>query len=228
MLARQIERVHRARLMDKLVVATSQDASDDPIEELCRARGVHCFRGSLNDVLDRYYSAAKRLSPQHIVRLTGDCPLADPELIDRILEFYLAGDYDYASNTLDPSFPDGLDVEVLSMACLVQAWKGAKLPSHREHVTPFIYQNPERFKIGSFRSDIDQSFLRWTVDEPADLELVTRIYEALYPERPEFSTRDILLYLEAHPEMNSLNKSIGRNEGLEKSKRDNQAFVKES
>jgi len=228
MLTRQIERVRRARLLDELVVATSQDASDDPIAELCGALGVHCFRGSLDDVLDRFHSAARLYSPKHIVRLTGDCPLADPELIGRIVEFYLAGAYDYASNTITPSFPDGLDVEVFRMACLVQAWEEAKLPSHREHVTPFLYENPRRFRLGSFRCATDLSSLRWTVDEPADFDLVTRIYEALYPERPEFSTADILAYLDAHPEMKSLNKHIARNEGLEKSQQDDLALFQKS
>jgi spore coat polysaccharide biosynthesis protein SpsF len=228
MLARQIERLGRMSRVDGLIVATSRDSSDNPIEKLCREVGVHCFRGSLDDVLDRYYWAAEPHNPEFVVRLTGDCPLADGDLIGRVVDFHLAGDYDYSSNTLSPSFPDGLDVEVIRFASLFEAWKEAKLASHREHVTPFIQGNSHRFKLGSFRNSLDLSSLRWTVDEPVDFELVTRIYEALYPNQPDFTTDDILAYLEAHPEMKTLNTHIRRNEGLDKSQQDDREFAQKS
>lgn len=205
MLARQIERLGRMRRVEKLIVATSQDSSDDPIEKLCREVGVNCFRGSLNDVLDRYYWAAKPYDPQHVVRLTGDCPLADCDLIGRVIDFHLAGDYDYTSNSLNPSFPHGLDVEVIRFTSLFQAWREAELQPHREHVTPFIYENPRHFKLGSFTNGQNLSSLRWTVDEQVDYELVSRIYEALYLNRPNFTTDDILAYLEAHPKLKTFN-----------------------
>jgi spore coat polysaccharide biosynthesis protein SpsF len=217
MLLHQLDRVRRARSLDALVVATSSDASDDAVEALCASAGVACFRGSLEDVLDRFYRAALEFNPQHIVRLTGDCPLIDPELIDRVVEFYLAGGFDDVGNAVEPTFPDGLDVEVLGFAILEQAWKHASLRSHREHVTLFVHASPDRFRVGSYKQSIDLSHLRWTVDEPEDFELVEQIYEALYPENPAFTTDDILDLLARRPDLTELNSGIRRNEGLERS-----------
>ena len=217
MLQHQIDRVTRARSLDALVVATSTDASDDPVAGLCAAAGVNCFRGSLDDVLDRYYQAALEHQPRHIVRLTGDCPLIDPEIIDRLVEFYLAGSFDHAGNAVEPMFPDGLDAEVFTFAALEAAWREASLPSQREHVTPFIHQQPDRFRIGSYTNDVDLSHLRWTVDEPEDFDLVERIYAALYPQKPDFTTADILALLARQPELVQLNLGIRRNEGYERS-----------
>ncbi|MDD5250754.1 MAG: glycosyltransferase family protein [Rhodocyclaceae bacterium] len=219
MLARQIERIRRTTLIDALMVATSEHASDDPIETLCADIGVTCVRGSLNDVLDRYYRAACSLAnrPEHVVRLTGDCPLTDPEVIDATIRFHLAGGYDYTSNCLEPTFPHGLDVEVMRFAALEQAWKDATLASEHEHVTLFLYKNPERFRIGIYRNDVDLSGLRWTVDEAADLQVVEAIYAGLYPDHPQFATRDILNFLEANAWLKTLNTHFRRSAGLEKS-----------
>lgn len=213
MLFRQIERIRRARLIERLVVATSVDASDDPLAEMCRERGIDCFRGSLADVLDRFFRAAGRYAPEHVVRLTGDCPLADPAVIDATIGLHLSGGYDYTSNALEPTFPDGLDVEVMRFACLEQAWREATLPSQREHVTPFLYRHPERFRLGVLKNGTDLSGLRWTVDEPADFEFVTRVYEALYPADQAFTSDDILGLLQKHRDYQEINRSIGRNEG---------------
>lgn len=217
MLVRQIERVLQSRRVDQLIVATSTDPSDDDLESLCRQINVPCFRGSLNDVLDRFYQAAKIWQPQHVVRLTGDCPLIDPEIIDAVIDFCLAGSYDYVSNATQPTFPDGLDSEVFRFSILEEAWKKSTLPSHREHVTPFIYQQPERFFIGHYRNTEDLSHLRWTVDEPEDFALVTKIYEALYPINPEFRMQDVLSLLRQRPELAAINQKVERNEGLKKS-----------
>lgn len=217
MLRHQLDRVRRARSMDAFIVATSTDASDDAIEALCAAAGVGCFRGSLDDVLDRFYQAALAYNPQHVVRLTGDCPLIDPDLIDRVVEFYLAGNFDHAGNAVEPMFPDGLDVEVLRFQVLEYAWRHASLPSHREHVTLFVHRSPDRFRVGSYRNVTDLSHLRWTVDEPEDFELIRRIYEALYPKNPAFTTEDILAFLSSQPDLLDLNRGIRRNEGLERS-----------
>ncbi len=217
MIVRQLERVTRARTMDSLVVATSVDETDDIIGDLCLKRGIPCFRGSLDDVLDRFYRAAEPFKPDHVVRLTGDCPLADPELIDRVVEFHIRGGFDYTGNTVDPTFPDGLDVEVFRFSCLKQAWKEAALPSQREHVTLFMYSNPERFKIGSYKGSADLSRLRWTVDEPRDLEFVTRVYEELYLGNPCFTTGDILALLERNMDLAGINSMYKRNQGLLKS-----------
>jgi len=217
MLVRQIERVLQSRRIDQLVVATSTDPSDDDLENLCRQINVSCFRGSLDDVLDRFYQAAKIRQPDHVVRLTGDCPLTDPEIIDAVIDFCLAGSYDYVSNATQPTFPDGLDVEIFRFSSLEEAWKEATLPSQREHVTPFIHRQPERFRIGHYRHTEDLPHLRWTVDEPEDFDLVTRIYEALYPINPEFRMTDVLALLQQRPDLAVINQKLERNEGLKKS-----------
>jgi spore coat polysaccharide biosynthesis protein SpsF len=219
MLLRQIERIRRVCRIDQLLVATSVDASDDPLAALCERIRVACFRGSLDNVLERFYLAASEANPQpeHVVRLTGDCPLADPELIDAVIEFHLAGGYDYSTNALEATFPDGLDVEVVRFACLQQAWQEATLPSELEHVMPFITRRPERFRIGHFKAPTDLSHLRWTVDNSEDFEFVSRVYEALYPTKPDFTTADILALLERYPELQEINVHIERNVGLKKS-----------
>ena len=205
MLERQIERIRRARRLDRLVVATSHHAEDDPIEALCKTLSVACFRGSLEDVLDRFYRAAASHRPDHVVRLTGDCPLCDPEIIDRVVAYHVEGGYDYTCNVLEPTFPDGLDVEVMTRASLEAAWRESELPSQREHVTAFIQTQPARFRLGDVRNDADLSALRWTVDEPADFDLVERIYAALLPAKADFGTRDILALLAAQPALRTLN-----------------------
>lgn len=217
MLRHQIDRVRRARSMDAFLVATSTDPDDDAIAALCAEADVDCFRGSLDDVLDRFYRAALPFQPQHVVRMTGDCPLIDPDVIDRLVAFYLAGDFDHAGNAVVPTFPDGLDAEVLRFAILEHAWRHASLPSQREHVTLFVHRSPDRFRVGSYQNDIDLSHLRWTVDEPEDFELIRRIYEALYPHNPAFTTADVLALLSRQPDLVDLNRGIRRNEGLERS-----------
>jgi len=215
MLLHQLDRVRRARSLDALVVATSTDATDDAIEQLCASEGVRTFRGSLNDVLDRFYQAARPHSPRAVARLTGDCPLADPTLIDRVVDLFHSDRFDIAGAA--PTFPDGLDVEVVRFDALEVAWREATLPSDREHVTQFIHRQPERFRIGPLDSDTDLSHLRWTVDEPQDFELVSRIYEALYPRNPAFTTQDVLDLLSERPDLLNLNRGIRRNEGLARS-----------
>jgi spore coat polysaccharide biosynthesis protein SpsF len=213
-LERQIQRLQRTRNLDQLIVATTVDPSDDAIAALCADLGVASFRGSRDDVLDRYYHAALRGHPSHVVRLTADCPLADPDLIDQAVDFALSGGFDYASNTLRPTWPDGLDVEVMTFAALETAWHNAVSPVDREHVTQFIIKHPERFSHGSLENDVDLSAMRWTVDEPRDYDFVSRVYELLYPANPAFTARDVLVLLQEHPEIMELNRGIERNEGL--------------
>ncbi|MUG97025.1 spore coat protein [Scytonema sp. UIC 10036] len=226
MLALQIERIRDTKLLSLILVATSQETTDNPIEELCNNQRVECFRGQLHDVLDRFYQAAKLYSPEHIVRLTGDCPLTDPSLIDEVINFYLTGNFDYASNALTPTYPDGLDVEIFRFSCLEQAWEEAQLPSQREHVTPFIYQQPKRFKIGSYQNNIDLSHLRWTVDELVDFQLVSKIYESLYTKKPKFTTKDILDFLRVNAELQTWNTCYQRNEGFQQSLLKDEVFIK--
>jgi glutamate-1-semialdehyde 2,1-aminomutase len=225
MLALQVERVLKSKMIDQLIVATSTDPEDDAIELLCLQINIPCFRGSLNDVLDRFYQAARPWQLTQIVRLTGDCPLIDPEVIDSVIDFHLAGNYDYTSNTLRPTFPDGLDVEVFRFSILEKAWEEATLPSQREHVTPFIYNQPERFRIANRVHSENLSHLRWTVDEPEDFELITKIYNELYSAKADFRMADVLNLIQRKPELLTLNQTFERNEGMEKSLEEDKKII---
>ncbi len=216
MLSLHIERVRRAGQLDTILVATSSELSDNPIAELCTNEGIACHRGSLNDVLDRFYTAAKPYQPNHVVRLTGDCPLADPAIIDQVVVHHLKNGFDYTSNCRPPTFPDGLDVEVFKFSVLEQAWKEAAKQYEREHVTPFMWQQPERFKLGNVTASKDLSRMRWTVDRAEDLAVVTEIYESLYPKNPAFGFSDILNFIKQHPEIEKINDGFMRNEALTK------------
>lgn len=226
MLALQIERILRSRMIDVLIVATSLNTEDDAIEAMCKTINVPCFRGSLNDVLDRFYKAAQPYHPDHVARLTGDCPLIDPEIIDATIQFYLDENFDYVSNAMPPeTFPDGLDTEIFSFSVLEMEWKEALLPSHREHVTQFIIKHPERFSSGHYKNNIDLSHLRWTVDNLEDFILIKRIYETLYPANPSFTTSDILALLAKNPQLSEINRHLSRNQGLIKSLHADQLFI---
>ena len=217
MLMRQIARIRAAATIDRVVVATSDDASDDPLAELCQARGVDVHRGSLDDVLDRFRATARAFAGDIVVRLTGDCPLSDPVVIDRVMRAFEASDCDYASNILRPTFPDGLDVEVMSLSTLERAWESARLASEREHVTPYIYKHPEIFRLHGVEHSRDLSALRWTVDTAADLAFVRQVFSALLPRAPGFGMQDVLSLLAERPELATLNAGTRRNEGYERS-----------
>lgn len=218
MILRQIERIRWATRIEELVLATSDDPSDDELAAAATRAGVRVFRGSLQDVLDRFYRAALPFRPTHVVRLTGDCPLADPHVIDQTIRTHLEQGNDYTSNCVPvATFPDGLDVEVARFSALERAWKEATKAPEREHVMPFLWGQPARFQIGAVKQDRDLSHLRWTVDEPKDFELVSQIYGELYPRDPAFTTQDILALLERRPELKTLNANIERNEGLKMS-----------
>jgi spore coat polysaccharide biosynthesis protein SpsF (cytidylyltransferase family) len=224
----QIERVRRSKLLKKLVVATSEDAGDGQIEELCKRLDVSCYRGSLDDVLDRYYRAAILFGGETIVRITGDCPLFDPELADRIIERHKEEGDDYTSNTIEPTYPDGLDVEVMKFESLSRAWNDARKLSEREHVTLYIYTHPELFKLGSYKGKIDYSRLRWTVDEPEDFCFIRDVYEMLYPQKREFTSDDVHALLRKCPELTALNSKYKRNEGLARSLQDDRNLSESS
>ena len=225
MLAHQIDRVRRSETIGELVVATGDHGKDDAIEELCRDFGVICFRGSPDDVLNRFYQCAREYDPDHVVRLTGDCPLADPAIIDQVVRFHLDGNYDYTSNVLEPTWPDGMDLEVMRFRCLADANEEAKLTSEREHVTSFIYNNPERYDLGSVTQEDDYSAIRLTVDEAEDFEMIRRIYETLYPKDPAFGLEDVLSLLAKSPEIMNLNQQFERNEGLRRSQQMDGEFL---
>lgn len=213
MLTRQIERLKRCRLLDRLVVATSEGGDDDQLELLCREEGLDCFRGSLSDVLDRFYQCALHNGATHVVRLTGDCPLVDHELVDSLIDFYRSANVDFASNCRPPRLPDGLDAEVFSFETLAEAWRDATDPFEREHVVPYIVRRPHRFRLATWTWTEDLAHMRWTVDEPEDLEFVTRVYETLYPSNPDFNFRDVLELVARRPDLASINKRFKRNEG---------------
>lgn len=217
MLSRQIRRVCRARFLDKVVVATSSAPEDDPIEALCDTLDVDCFRGALDDVLDRVNSCATAFGADQVVRLTGDCPLADPGVIDKVVQAHTQNEADYTSNVHPPTWPDGLDVEVMDSSVLATAALEAELPSEREHVTPFIVSRGDRFVLSNVETTPDRSNLRLTVDEQRDFELVCGIFEALLPTRPDFEIGEVFALLDANPGMLDINAGIERNEGVQRS-----------
>jgi spore coat polysaccharide biosynthesis protein SpsF len=201
MLALQIERIGRAAIIDRLVVATSTEPTDDPLADLCRGLGVGLHRGSLDDVLDRVYQAALPHAPAHLVRLTGDCPLADPGVIDATIELHLSSGGDYAQNRLETrGYPKGLDVEVITAAALRRAAAAGARPEEREHVTWGVWNHPERYRIVRLEPPSDEGMVRWTVDRPDDYEFVRAVYEALYPLDPAFTSDDVRAWVRAHPQ----------------------------
>jgi spore coat polysaccharide biosynthesis protein SpsF len=210
-----IEQIYRrlkyCRTLDQIILATSDQDDDVLIANLCQKIKLECFRGSLNDVLDRYYQAATHYQASTIVRITADCPLIDPVVVDTIVTAALAGDFDQFS--LSGSFPDGLDVEVFKYAALQQAWKDANLKSEREHVGPYFGNHPELFKRGSLEIFQNLGHHRWTLDEPNDYELLKQIYESLDEPNKLFLTNDILDLFEERPELLEINSGIMRNEG---------------
>ena len=211
MLMRVLERLQRACSLDEILVATTDASVDDVIEQECRRLLVPLFRGSEEDVLDRYMQAARWMKADVVTRITSDCPLIDPEITDSIVRAFLAQRPDYASNTLDRTYPRGLDAEVMSFHTLERAWRDANQPYQREHVTPYICEHPEEFKLLSISADRNNNRHRWTVDTQEDMEFVRAIYARLGG-RAEFSWQDILALLEREPELAEINGSIAQKE----------------
>jgi spore coat polysaccharide biosynthesis protein SpsF len=205
MLAWQIERIQRATGIDALCVATSTESADTAIAEQCATIGVDCYRGSLNDVLDRYYQAAQRYEAGHVMRLTADCPLVEPSVLDLIVDKHLGDGNDYTSNVHERSYPDGLDAELFTTAALQRAWRQAQSPFEREHVTPYLYRTGPPLKRGVVKDEADRSRLRWTVDYPEDFEFVSRVFEALVPTKPDFDMHDVLALLSRRPDLTLIN-----------------------
>lgn len=208
LLERMVERVRQAKLVDEVWVATTTDATDDALFAFCNEHQIPVYRGNLQDVLDRYYQLAKREGADEIVRLTGDCPLIDPVLIDEVIRAFLREKVDFACNRLPPPFsrtyPIGLDIEVCSFAALETAWKYATQKHEREHVLPYLYEVPGRFKVYQLNYSEDLGALRWTVDTPEDLELIRSIY-TYFGGRNDFSWMDILDLYKKEPEMFQIN-----------------------
>lgn len=206
----QIERLRRVKSADEIIIATTTNDTDLPLVQLCECLRIPYFRGSEEDVLSRYYGAASEHNLDIIVRVTSDCPLIDPLVIDKVIGFYLEhrSRYDYISNSLKRSYPRGMDTEVFSFVVLEEAYLEAQAQPAREHVTPFLYQHPERYRLGNVALEKDESVQRWTVDTREDFELIRRILEALYPVNPEFTLEDILALLLKYPEWLGINAHV--------------------
>lgn len=227
MLTHQINRILKSKLIDKLLVATSNEPSDNELTSLVTDLGIDVYRGSLNNVLDRFYHAAEPYKPSHVVRITGDCPLLDSEVIDKVIQKHIETKSDYTSNVTPPTFPDGMDVEIMTFTALKQAWKNVQLNSDKEHVTPYIKNHPELFKIENYDSIKDYSHMRWTVDEPEDFEFAEAIYSELYYKNKNFTYSDILKLIEQKKHIEKINNKFARNEGYLKSlKKDGEKDLK--
>jgi spore coat polysaccharide biosynthesis protein SpsF (cytidylyltransferase family) len=224
MLLHQIERLQNSKMINKLVVATSDDDSDNDIAQMCIDNNIEVFRGSLNNVLDRFYQCAKFYNPKHIVRLTGDCPLADWQVIDDVIQYHLDSNYDYTNGSVKPAFPDGLDVEVVKREVLEIAWNNATSLSEKEHVTYYINKRKSKFKIGLLHCKEDLSHLRWTVDELEDFIFVEKVYQNLYENNPYFLMRDVLELLDAQPELLKINSHFEAYDGIKKLIEDDKEF----
>lgn len=216
MLWHVVNRVRKARSVDRVVVATTDRSVDDPIARFCEKEGIGCFRGSEQDVLDRFYQAAKANDADVVVRITADCPLIDPAVIDKVLARFSRGDCDYACNVIRCTYPDGLDTEVFSFPALERAWREAAKPSEREHVTPYL--RTAKFRIANVENETPVSPVqyRWTVDHPADLEFVRKVYAA-FSSNGDFGFREIFDLLKERPDLATIQAETITNEGYYKS-----------
>lgn len=210
-LCRLVERVRRSAMLAHTMVATTTSAEDDVISYLCEREGFSCFRGHPTDLLDRHYQAGLAFEADAVVKIPSDCPLIDPSIIDRVVFHYKINNrsFDYVSNLHPPSYPDGNDVEVFSMRVLSTAWHEAERSFEREHTTPFIWDNPDRFRLGnvSWEAGIDYSMShRWVLDYPEDYQFIKRVYEELYPANRDFALEDVLRLLAEKPEIGEINR----------------------
>ncbi|HEV2480680.1 MAG TPA: glycosyltransferase family protein [Puia sp.] len=207
---RQVERVAAARLAGRIIVATTLDPPDDVIEEICRQEGLDCFRGHATDVLDRHYQAALQFPADAVIKIPSDCPLIDPAVIDRVIGFYFThlSDFDFVSNLHPATYPDGNDVEIMPFATLERAWREARRPMEREHTTPYIWENPDLFRIGNvvMEGGVDHSMThRFTIDYAEDYAFIRTVFDELYPGNPRFGVAEILELLERRPEIYAIN-----------------------
>ena len=218
-----VDRLRHAPAVAMVGVATSDQETDRPLRDFCAAAGIEVFAGDERDVLDRFYRAAVALGGDPLVRITADCPFVDPEIVDKLIGMYGAGQYDHigvatgavAFKHVGARYPDGLDAECIRFAALERAHQEAREPSDREHVTPYLYRVEGRFRNGMLLADEDHGALRWTVDHEADFQVVQAVYEALWrPDRP-FVMRDILAYFAAHPELRRINEQFVGQEGYQ-------------
>ncbi len=206
MLWQVVERTRRAKALDQIIVATSEDLDDNVVAEFCTESAIDCFRGVKEDVLDRYYQVARQFSDATIVRITADCPLVDSDVIDRVVRTFRDGSYDYVSNIFPRSYPEGLDVEVFSLKALERTWLEAVMAYDREHVTPYMREHPKLFQIGNVQHRENLSNMRWTVDHPEDIEFVRAVYDHM--KFADFGLGEVLDLLKKHPELMQINSGI--------------------
>ena len=209
-LEHDIDRLRRVKNIDKIIIATTVQDRDIEIVKEADRLGVKYFRGSEDDVLSRYYLAAKANDADIVVRVTSDCPLLDSRVTEMTISYLLDNldKYDYVSNTLEPTFPRGLDIEAFTFESIEKAYNAAKLPREREHVTPYIYTNKDKFRLGCFKNKVNYSSLRWTLDTKEDFEFISVIYDRLYKTNPNFNMEDIIKLLDAEPELIKINENI--------------------
>lgn len=207
-----VNRLKKARLINKIVIATSTNERDKPIWEFAKHYGIESYAGSEENLVDRHFQAAKRYKADVIVRITADCPLIDPRVVDKVVKHFLDGNFDYVSNVVKSTYPVGLDTEVFSYGALKRVWKEAKTPLEREFFTVYMRDHPEIFKIGNVVQKKDLSHMQWTVDTKKDLKFIREIYKRLYKENKVFCTDDVLDLLKKHPELMEINKGVKRPE----------------
>lgn len=217
-----IERVEQAPLVNDIWLATTVNKEDDVLAKWAEDNKVKYYRGSVDDVLDRYYQVTLLAQADAVIRITGDCPLIDPEIIDKVVGEYLKGGYDYICNRQPPTWPDGLDTEVFSMATLKKDWEEAVLKSDREHVTTYVWQHPRVFKLRSLAHVPDLSSQRWTLDTPEDLRFLRLIFEELQKRHQFGHLAEVLAILQEHPDWLKINAQYRRNEGYQKSLKEDQ------
>jgi spore coat polysaccharide biosynthesis protein SpsF len=206
-LGRVVRRLQRVARISECVVATTAAPADDAIVEECRRLNVPVFRGSEDDVLDRYLQAARHFSPDAVVRITSDCPLIDPEVVDSVVRALIEQRADFACNVLKRTYPRGLDAEAFTIEALEKAWRNSDQRHQREHVTPLFYERPTMFRVASVHQDQDLSHYRWTLDTPDDLRLIREIYSH-FDNRDHFGWRDVLALMERLPELPTINAHI--------------------
>ena len=212
-----VERLKFSNQLDEICIATTENSEDDILELIAEKLDIKIYRGDSNDVLDRFYKASLMMGSDIICRVTADDPFKDPVILDHFMTDFLAGEYDYLSNTIEATYPEGIDIEIFRFQALEKAWKEAELQSEREHVTPYIWKNPNLFNIFCKKNAEDLSSYRWTMDKPQDFVFIQQIYDRLYNPQKVFLMNDILAVLKKEPWLMDINCGIPRNEGYLKS-----------
>tara|TARA_B110000014_G_C20123532_1_gene596753 strand:- start:385 stop:1155 length:771 start_codon:yes stop_codon:yes gene_type:complete len=210
-----INQLKYSKFLENIIIATTSKTEDDVIEKFCLKNSLRCFRGSEKDVLDRYYQCSKKFNLKHIIRITADCPLIDPEIVDKVIEKYKVGQFDYFTNILIRTFPIGTDVEIFSFETLEKMWKDAKLPSEREHVTTYIRNKKLDCKFGNLENVEKLGNLRFTLDRYEDLQLIKKITSKIH--KNPILIKDVIKIVTDYPELLEINKNVENDEGMKKS-----------